>query len=133
PRCEPARPSLRPVPLIAWEFRPLHRQALGGRRAAPRPLKGPALRTAGGFAISNPRRPEWRRRRGGRAVEGARLESVYGGNSIAGSNPAPSAIPLFPVVSRLPRSAPHTPRSPLSFLGPGGPLPDRVVDGTPTL
>ena len=24
-------------------------------------------------------------------VEGARLESVYGGNSIAGSNPAPSA------------------------------------------
>jgi hypothetical protein len=26
-------------------------------------------------------------------VEGARLESVYGGNSIAGSNPAPSAKP----------------------------------------
>src|SRR5580698_1575828 len=31
------------------------------------------------------------RRRGGRAAEGARLESVYAGNRIAGSNPAPSA------------------------------------------
>lgn len=30
--------------------------------------------------------------RGGRVVEGARLESVYAGNRIAGSNPAPSAI-----------------------------------------
>ena len=30
-------------------------------------------------------------RRGGRVVEGARLESVYTGNRIAGSNPAPSA------------------------------------------
>ena len=30
-------------------------------------------------------------RRGGRVVEGARLESVYAGNRIAGSNPAPSA------------------------------------------
>ena len=30
-------------------------------------------------------------RRGGRAAEGARLESVYTGNRIAGSNPAPSA------------------------------------------
>ncbi len=30
-------------------------------------------------------------RRGGRAAEGARLESVYAGNRIAGSNPAPSA------------------------------------------
>jgi hypothetical protein len=29
--------------------------------------------------------------RGGRAAEGARLESVYAGNCIAGSNPAPSA------------------------------------------
>jgi hypothetical protein len=27
-------------------------------------------------------------------VEGARLESVYAGNRIAGSNPAPSAISL---------------------------------------
>ncbi len=32
-----------------------------------------------------------RDRRGGRAAEGARLESVYAGNRIAGSNPAPSA------------------------------------------
>ena len=32
-----------------------------------------------------------RPRRGGRVVEGARLESVYTGNRIAGSNPAPSA------------------------------------------
>ena len=31
-------------------------------------------------------------RRGGPAVEGARQESVYTGNRIAGSNPAPSAI-----------------------------------------
>ena len=31
-------------------------------------------------------------RRGGRAVEGARLESVYRGNSIMGSNPILSAI-----------------------------------------
>jgi hypothetical protein len=31
-------------------------------------------------------------RRGGRVAEGARLESVYTGNRIAGSNPAPSAI-----------------------------------------
>jgi hypothetical protein len=32
--------------------------------------------------------------RGGRAAEGARLESVYAGNRIAGSNPAPSANPF---------------------------------------
>ena len=32
-----------------------------------------------------------RKWRGGRVVEGARLESVYAGNRIAGSNPAPSA------------------------------------------
>ena len=31
-------------------------------------------------------------RRGGRVVEGARLESVYRGNSIMGSNPILSAI-----------------------------------------
>ena len=30
--------------------------------------------------------------RGGRAVEGARLESVYAGDCIVGSNPIPSAI-----------------------------------------
>jgi hypothetical protein len=32
-------------------------------------------------------------RRGGRVAEGARLESVYAGNRIEGSNPSPSAIP----------------------------------------
>ena len=32
--------------------------------------------------------------RGGRVVEGARLESVYRGNSIMGSNPILSAIKL---------------------------------------
>ena len=31
---------------------------------------------------------------GGRVVEGARLESVYTGNRIVGSNPTPSAITL---------------------------------------
>ena len=36
----------------------------------------------------------WRRRRGGRVAEGARLESVYAGNRIEGSNPSPSANPL---------------------------------------
>src|ERR1700736_1708992 len=30
-------------------------------------------------------------RRGGRVVEGARLESVYAGNRVAGSNPGPPA------------------------------------------
>ena len=34
--------------------------------------------------------------RGGRAVEGARLESVYRGNSIMGSNPILSAINFNP-------------------------------------
>ena len=34
-------------------------------------------------------RPSWT---GGRVVEGARLESVYTGNRIAGSNPALSAM-----------------------------------------
>lgn len=36
------------------------------------------------------------RRRGGRVVEGARLESVFTGNRNAGSNPALSAIKEFP-------------------------------------
>src|SRR5438874_2565427 len=35
-------------------------------------------------------------RRGGRAVEGTRLESVHRGNPIAGSNPAPSATATEP-------------------------------------
>src|SRR4029077_8665247 len=60
---------------------------------AARPRVEAALRSAGllGSLRPPPRRTE-AARRGGRAVEGARLESVYGGNSIAGSNPAPSAI-----------------------------------------
>ena len=33
--------------------------------------------------------------RGGRVVEGARLERVYTGNRIEGSNPSPSAISPF--------------------------------------
>ena len=62
--------------------------ALAARRPIVRAIRG------------NPRRREVRRtsrtrecglRRGGRVVEGARLESVYVGNRIAGSNPAPSA------------------------------------------
>ncbi len=39
--------------------------------------------------------PLMSKRRGGRVVEGARLESVYTGNRIAGSNPAPSATALL--------------------------------------
>ena len=40
---------------------------------------------------------KWKRnlRRGVRVVEGARLESVYTGNGIAGSNPALSAKSYF--------------------------------------
>ena len=39
-------------------------------------------------------------RRGGRAAEGARLESVYTGNRIEGSNPSPSANkPPKPLIS----------------------------------
>ena len=45
--------------------------------------------------FERPRAP-WRTlRRGGRVAEGARLESVYAGNRIAGSNPAPSANEPF--------------------------------------
>jgi hypothetical protein len=35
------------------------------------------------------------RRRDGRVAEGARLESVYTGNRIVGSNPTPSANALL--------------------------------------
>ena len=37
--------------------------------------------------------------RGGRVVEGARLESVYRGNSIMGSNPILSAIYILKQIS----------------------------------
>src|SRR5579863_8478818 len=49
---------------------------------APRPVLSPLARA---LSLVGAR---WR---GGRAVEGPRLESVYTGNRIAGSNPAPSA------------------------------------------
>ena len=39
-------------------------------------------------------------RRGGRVVEGARLERVYAGNCIQGSNPCLSAM-HFPVFKRI--------------------------------
>ena len=61
--------------------------AVGPRLRGPRArCYAPRLRS---FSI------ESARRRGGRAVEGARLESVYTGNRIAGSNPAPSATLVF--------------------------------------
>jgi hypothetical protein len=53
-------------------------------RAKGRDAPLPARR---GSAVDKPQLA-WR---GGRVVEGARLESVYTGNRIAGSNPAPSA------------------------------------------
>jgi hypothetical protein len=42
-----------------------------------------------------------RMRRDGRVVEGARLESVYTGNRIAGSNPALSARILLKMLNTL--------------------------------
>jgi hypothetical protein len=42
------------------------------------------------------------RRRDGRVAEGARLESVYTGNRIVGSNPTPSASLRGPRVTRAP-------------------------------
>jgi hypothetical protein len=49
------------------------------------------------------------RRRGGRVAEGARLESVYTGNRIVGSNPTPSAILVFAVVREQIEKPPHFP------------------------
>src|ERR1700726_988495 len=43
-------------------------------------------------------------RRGGRVAEGARLESVYTGNRIVGSNPTLSANALFTTLSRIGRA-----------------------------
>src|SRR6476469_4446750 len=43
-------------------------------------------------------------RRDGRVAEGARLESVYTGNRIVGSNPTPSAKTAFAFVRRRPLS-----------------------------
>src|SRR5665647_3446429 len=52
------------------------------------------VRAHAGSVFQDPRAT----RRGGRVAEGARLESVYAGNRIAGSNPASSAKPTFPTV-----------------------------------
>ena len=62
---------------------------------ARHPIPGRRRRKANAKA----RRRAWR---GGRVVEGARLESVYTGNGIAGSNPAPSASRLSNACHRLP-------------------------------
>lgn len=43
-----------------------------------------------------------RMRIGGRVVDGARLESVYRGNSIVGSNPTRSAILSFTAIQPSP-------------------------------
>jgi hypothetical protein len=51
------------------------------------------------------------RRRGGRAVEGARLESVYTGNRIVGSNPTPSAIHTFSTTARILKFLLDTPQN----------------------
>jgi hypothetical protein len=61
----------------------LERSAPAGRRLRGRRARCYAPRLAFPWGSAS--------RRGGRAVEGARLESVYTGNRIAGSNPAPSA------------------------------------------
>ena len=90
---------LRGAPPIAW--------GSGGDQGRKRPLPRPRLSAGyfdffsrGGdrargaqssFAFRSRVNIVRASRRGGRVVEGARLESVYAGNRIAGSNPAPSA------------------------------------------
>ena len=66
--------------------------------ASPFPLKVPRDENElivpareGALRVLRAARDEDATRRGGREAEGARLESVYAGNRIAGSNPAPSA------------------------------------------
>src|SRR5690606_11399136 len=62
--------------------------------------------------IVPPLRPPRRvTRRGGRVAEGARLESVYTGNRIEGSNPSPSAKYFSDENQRLTRPALGTGRS----------------------
>ena len=72
--------------------RPGRRSGVSGGRDSPKPL---ALSIAASILPAN--LPQGRAladralRRDGRVAEGARLESVYTGNRIVGSNPTPSA------------------------------------------
>ena len=59
--------------------------------APPASRRVPALHAFGASHRRSEPRLRGARRRGGRVVEGARLESVYTGNRIEGSNPSPSA------------------------------------------
>ena len=88
-----ARPQAGTLSASCRSFRSCERQP--GVRAVRIPgspslrLRSPARRAMRDHrAYAGRRSALWR---GGRAVEGARLESVYTGNRIAGSNPAPSA------------------------------------------
>ena len=113
-RCVHRRPPAPPSPTM-------HRDcgaATAARAAVWRNCTGLGAASAGqrarqSRAACRPSRLRWnlriyiRRalRRDGRVAEGARLESVYTGNRIVGSNPTPSARqcpPLFGVV-RVPR------------------------------
>jgi hypothetical protein len=69
--------------------------ALAARRTIVRAFRGYPHRWG---VETTSRTRECRPWRGGRVVEGARLESVYAGNRIAGSNPAPSARLAFALV-----------------------------------
>ena len=73
---------------FAWASRRLTRAGAACARAS-----------AGAIASRSP--PLERRWRGGRAAEGARLESVYAGNRIAGSNPAPSATIKYMILQTI--------------------------------
>ena len=81
----------------------LHSPACRRNTSARRPRNGPPLAIgglrqkacAGSPGIYIPRPIAGNGRRDGRVAEGARLESVYTGNRIVGSNPTPSAIVAF--------------------------------------
>jgi hypothetical protein len=77
---------------------PLRRLAFLALRGLPvGDERGEFAATSRGCLAATRRLHSARLRRGGRAVEGARLESVYTVmNRIAGSNPAPSASALTP-------------------------------------